>query len=474
VLVVFDAFRSTLLHDERGQVDASRFPNLAALAGQSTWYRNATTSHENTVFAVPSILDGRQPQLGMRPDLRSHPQNLFTLLERDYRLNVHEEATKLCPVRLCGRHPKGSILQRLARGRIQRFDEAVRGIRRGSVPPTLTFVHAFFPHEPRSYLPDGRAYQRGADIEPALDGPGSFTDPWLTQQSLQRTLLQTMFTDRLIGRLVRRLRDTGQWDRSLLIITADHGESFKVKRTPAAPFKPGHMHWRRAVSGANIEELAPVPLFVKYPGQRAGQTDDRFVTTLDVLPTIADVTAHPPNWVVTGRTLRGQANPGGSEVRVGKTFGGSVAMPAGRWLGRVAAARREVHNLFAPGSGEAGLFAIGSLPELHGRPLTDFRLLPRGRIRAAVTDPAQWRRVRLRSWFQPLFVTARLRGGRQAGRRIAVAVNGQIAATSWSFRTLGAKRLSIASLIPPTALRSGANDVRIYEILDANTLRRLG
>ena len=473
VLIVFDAFRTTLLEDDRGRIDASRYPNIAALAGESTWYRNATTAHENTIFSVPAILDGREPRAGSQPVPRDHPQNLFTLLQGDYRLNVHEEATQLCPRSLCGPPPRTNIIHRLSYGRVNRLQDAIRGIRRGGAPPTLTFAHSFFPHEPRQYLPDGRSYQPGGDIEPALDGPPSFTNPWLTQQSLQRTLLQMMFTDRLVGRLVQRLRDTDQWERTLLIITADHGESFKVKRTPAAPFRPGHMHWRRAVSGANLEEIAPVPLFVKYPGQRDGRVDERFVKTLDVAPTIADVTGHPATWAMQGRSLRDQAYAGQSGVSVGRTFAGPVSMPRERWLGRVDLARRSIHALFRPGTGEAGLFALGAVPDLHGRPLSEFRLLKRGRVRATLTEPGKWRKVRLRSSFLPVHVTGRITGGNPAGRRVAIAVNGTIAATATTFSPLGAKRLSLSSLIPPAALRSGANDVRVYDVLDATTLRRL-
>ena len=87
VLIVFDAFESTLLHDASGDIDATRFPNIAALASEATWYRNATTAHENTAFSVPAILDGRAPRLGTHPTFKSHPQSLFTLLYSDHRMN---------------------------------------------------------------------------------------------------------------------------------------------------------------------------------------------------------------------------------------------------------------------------------------------------------------------------------------------------------------------------------------------------
>lgn len=472
MLVVFDAFQSTLLQDAQGRVDATRFPNLAALAGTSTWYRNATTAHENTAFSVPAILDGRAPRLGTHPTSKDHPESLFTLLS-DYRMNVHEEVTQMCAESICGPHGSTNVIERLKHGRVARFQSMLRGIRAGT-HPALTFVHAFFPHEPRRYLPDGRSYQPGADIEPALDGPPGFTDEWLTEQSLQRTLLQLMFTDRLVGRLVKRLHDTGQWDRTLVVITADHGESFQRKQTPAKPFRVGHLHWRRAVTPRNIAEIAPVPLFVKYPGETTGHVDERFVKTLDVLPTIAAVTQHPATWPLAGRSLLDPRYKGQSVVSVAKTFGGAVSMPAERWLTRVGEVRKHVLSLFPAGEGLDAMYGIGPNPDLRGKALTELQLLPRRSVRAILTHPERWRAVHLRSWLLPLHVTGRISGRHPEGRRLAIAVNGRIAATAWSFRPLGTKRLSISALIPEATLKSGRNDVRVYEIRGANVLRRLG
>jgi hypothetical protein len=473
VLVVFDAFQSTLLQDESGQIDATRFPNIAALAREATWYRNATTAHENTAFSVPAILDGKAPRLGTLPTAKDHPDSLFTLLYGDHRMNVHEEVTSMCPERMCGPHGSGNVLERLSRGRVSRFDSALRGIRTGSDPPSLTFVHAFFPHEPRQYLPTGKSYQGGADPEPALDGPPSFTSEWLTEQSLQRTLLQLMFTDSLVGRLVKRLKDTRQWDSTLLVITADHGESFQRKRTPARPFEVGHLHWRRAVTTANIAEIAPVPLLVKYPQQAEGVVDGRLVKTIDVLPTIADVTEHPLTWQVAGHSLRDPAYQGAGIVSVGKTFGGSVSIDPQTWLARVASVRRRVLSLFPAGQGLPAMYGIGSRPDLQGRPLSDFQLQPPGAVRAVLTAPQRWRSVHLSAGLLPLQVTGRMTGGRPDGRKLAVAVNGQIVATGWSFTPMGRTRWSISILLPQWVLRSGSNDVRLYEAVGTTSLRRL-
>jgi membrane-anchored protein YejM (alkaline phosphatase superfamily) len=49
---------------------------------------------------------------------------------------------------------------------------------------------------------------------------------WLVNQDYQRHLLQVEFTDRLLGRALARLRETGLYHRSLIVLTADNGESF--------------------------------------------------------------------------------------------------------------------------------------------------------------------------------------------------------------------------------------------------------
>ena len=48
---------------------------------------------------------------------------------------------------------------------------------------------------------------------------------------------------------------------------------------------------RRTVTPRNVEDLAPVPLLVKLPGQRRGEIVDRHVETIDVLPTILELGA---------------------------------------------------------------------------------------------------------------------------------------------------------------------------------------
>ena len=53
VFVLFDEFSGASLAGRDGRIDATRYPNLAALARTSTWYRNATTVADETPRPCP-------------------------------------------------------------------------------------------------------------------------------------------------------------------------------------------------------------------------------------------------------------------------------------------------------------------------------------------------------------------------------------------------------------------------------------
>jgi len=186
------------------------------------------------------------------------------------------------------------------------------------------------------------------------------------------------------------------------------------------------------------------------------------------------VTDHPADWALAGRSLRDTSYDGVPVVGVEQTDGDEITMTHQQWLTRVAQAQKRVLSLFPAGRGLAAMYGIGPRPETHGRPLSDFRLLKPGRIRASLSQPKRFKNVHRRSWLLPLHVTGRISGGAQGGRKLAIAVNGRVVATAVSFKSLGKKKLSISALIPEDSLRSGRNDVRVYEIVGARSLRRLG
>lgn len=453
-VVVFDALPVQLLQDDRGRIDARRFPNFAAFAGQGTWYRHATTISESTRFSVPAILDGRRPRPGIRADYASHSRNLFTLLRGHYRMNVHEEATYLCPVPLCPPQANTTVIQRMKKGRVTRFRRGVAGIAAGG-KPELTFIHTLLPHEPREYVPDGRSYTTKADD--GLGGLRSINHRYLSQQLEQRNILQLEFTDRLLGELMTRMKREGVWDRSLVALLSDHGESFASRPGPVPPFRVGELTFRRSATERNLQDIAGIALFVKYPQQEHGRIDNRYVRHVDLLPTILHVArlARPSGLI--GHRLDDRRYKGHRTIAVYKQDGRLLTMPARRWQLRVAESKRRELGLF--GSGEASLFDFGPAPQLRGTPVSRLQLARQTSLHATVADA----NARTTATFVPAHVFGRLHGGPPAGCRLLFAVNGTVVATAPSFRPVNG--FNFSAMLPQDAFHPGANKLEVFEWL---------
>jgi Sulfatase len=524
VVVIFDALPVQLLMDDHARINARRFPSFARFARSATWYPNATIVHENTVFSVPSMLDGKLPGPEREPTVQDHPENLFTLLGNTYAMRISEEATDLCPARLCQRpNDRGrtarltlladdasvvygylvapdalrdrlpsindrwrnfrdapdtgrarvvatnQVIARLVGGeRPQRFRGSIAAIRPGR-RPTLDLVHVMLPHEPLEYLPTGQRYQAAAGRDSDLDGPPSYDNAFLTDQALQRHLLQAGFVDRLLGQLIAQLRRTGLWDRAMVLLVADHGISFRVKPTPAPPFAVGELGYRRELTPENAADIVTVPLLVKYPQQRHAEIDRKWARTTDLLPTIADVLGIRLPFRVDGRSLR-PPRPVPTALQVGRSDGSTIT------IDRATLERRKAQSLARQiallGTTWASAYRIGPHPELIGQAVGALPALPRGPLSAVVQDAARLAHVEPDSSYSPSHIAGRLSGADPDGHELAFALNGRIVSTGRSFAALGPHRLNFSSMLPPGAFRRGVNRIDIYEL--ARSGARLG
>lgn len=101
VFLQFDEWPLRTLINGDGQIDPELYPNLAGLAEDGTWFRNATTVSPSTTTAVPAILTGRYPTHAAAPAASEYPESLFTLLASRFDLDVIESVTRVCPANLC-------------------------------------------------------------------------------------------------------------------------------------------------------------------------------------------------------------------------------------------------------------------------------------------------------------------------------------------------------------------------------------
>ncbi len=502
VMVVFDELPIVSLMDGEGRVDAHRYPNFARLAADSTWFRNTTTLSSSTTVAVPSILTGNTPKHGRLPVFQDYPDNLFTLVGGHYSLDVTESQTRLCPAELCERErpsartrlsglysdarvvylhlvapprledrlppideawtnfgaeqPAGlegvttSVPSRGGRsfyvGRVRDFRDFVRGIEPDrDEAPTFHFLHTLLPHGPWLYFPSGRA---SAVAVPSA--PGRHAERWLndalTLQAHQRHLLQLGFTDRLLGELIVRLKREGLYDRALVVVTADHGISFRTGDD------------RRSPTPTNLPDLAFVPLFVKLPGEASGRVVDRHVRTLDILPTVADALGIRVPWRIDGRSaLAATTAAEGDEVRVGNvatSFASALAA-------RDEALERQVATF---GTGDwHQVFTAGRYGGLVGRRVESLRVLGEAGGEAVVDATGS---RRLRSLREPVrAVPSPLVGklsGVADGTALALAINGRVASLTEAYDIGGGVHFS--ALAPDSAFAGGENDIRLFVV----------
>ena len=180
--------------------------------------------------------------------------------------------------------------------RAKQFTEFSERLRHSPGGSHLSFLHVQFPHNPYYYLPTGQRYPETLTM-PGLDNPGSAgtwsQNRWLTRQARQRYLLQSEYGDRLLGQAMMQLRASGQYERSLVVVTADHGASFT----------PGEPH--RAATRGNLPQIASIPLLIKAPGQRRGRIDDANVHSTDLLATVASMLRIHLPWSTDGRPAGG-------------------------------------------------------------------------------------------------------------------------------------------------------------------------
>jgi hypothetical protein len=520
VMVVFDEVSTIAFEDARERIDPVLYPNLAALGRDATWFRYATAPTDMTGTATPTILTGSVAERYHPPILSSYPRNLFTLLGGQYRMKVSQEATDLCPHDLCedasgesaaardralasdlglvylhviapegierdlpsvsdtvgnfgadtgstktegspGHTGRVEVLHELGGGRPARFENFVRSIDR-TARPTLYYKHSLLPHVPFQYFPDGHRYRREPhDAIPGLIDAPSWGNEYLLQQAYQRHLLQAGFADRLLGTLLRRLHEKGLYDRALIVVTADNGESFLR-----------HGANRHLATPQTVEDIADTPLFIKRPFEHSGRISNRHVRTEDILPTIADVLGIRIPWRVEGYSVFDHSAPIPSNVDVFMRSGRKLTLSLPEFKRRVHASLAHKIRLFGDRGDQPGLFGIGPHPELIGRTVGS---LPPAPVSADIDDASAYSSVRLRSDFLPAQLTGTIHGGDGSGARdLAVALNGRIVAVGESFVLAGddAERFSV--ILPEGSLREGSNRVELLSVTNEGGSLRLG
>jgi hypothetical protein len=472
VMIVFDEFTEESLLDANGHIDRELFPNFARLAGDGTWYRNESTVGLYTGRAVPAILTGRMPPTKTTPPIaESYPQTLFTLLGDTYDMHAQEHYEQLCPTSLCTEPKYGSAVGDLLRASQHVMHNLMAvdrksldrndGFRFGvdtllgkqdaaalasdfvaslepSKGPRLDYLHVLLPHAPWRYLENFR--DRGRDT--AMLQKLHFKNNRILRSLGRRLqLFQVQATDWFVGQVIDRLQAIGEYDDSLVVVTADHGVAFP---------------YYRALTPRNYPDLMWTPLFIKAPGQSQGRIDDRPMLSIDVLPTMADILGVRIPWKVDGLSAARSRRPEGDRPIVTafaeqdgehREYDGAAGFASMLQSGGVSAG----------GDPDLRLYRVGKFGALVGRSTTTLvRAKPPGPA-GTLTSPARWEIPDPDARSVPWSIAHGSVQGVPTGHTIAVAVNGRIAGLA-----LVDKKHQFDAPLSPKFFVAGTNRITPY------------
>jgi arylsulfatase A-like enzyme len=146
-------------------------------------------------------------------------------------------------------------------------------------PPFFAWVHYWDPHD-TALLPPTEYLQR-------------FLRPGQSEDERRRATYaaEVAFLDAQFGRVIRKLQERGFYDRTIIVVVADHGEGLG-----------DHDWWFHRVL---YQEQIRVPLILCAPGWPAGGIVPELVRTTDIFATVLELLAVEMPQGIEGRSLRG-------------------------------------------------------------------------------------------------------------------------------------------------------------------------
>jgi arylsulfatase A-like enzyme len=269
-------------------------PNIDQVAREGALFLSAWAHAPSTRYSIPAILTGRYPlnvvydySIPGWPGLSEKNTTIAEHLERAGRGNMatgailnywyfdrsrrmdqgfdqYDNHNQRLHKQVPGQGPaqtKGSSSK-------EQTDKALEFVARHAGERFFLWVHYYDPH-----------YEYEMHSEVPSFGPGS----------IDRYDHEIRFTDHHIGRLIDDLRRRGLYQRTILVITGDHGEGFG----------------EHGIDMHGYHLYAPqtrVPLIMRVPGL-APVVVSTPVGHVDILPTLANLAGQEPSTDMMGRSL---------------------------------------------------------------------------------------------------------------------------------------------------------------------------
>jgi arylsulfatase A-like enzyme len=178
--------------------------------------------------------------------------------------------------------------------------EARRWIASQGERPFLLYLHYMAPHAPYEPPREFDRFRRtGSSFQihnSATKDSINFTRTLRPSDDDLRSLVdrydgEILRADALVGEILTTLADVKRLDRTIIVVTSDHGEEFMEHG----------MVWHESIH--LYEELVRVPLIASVPGARAGLRVSAPVMLIDLAPTLLDLALVPVPEEMQGRSF---------------------------------------------------------------------------------------------------------------------------------------------------------------------------
>jgi len=263
VFVTIDAARDDLAREH--------MPNLRALAAESMDFRRAYAHGAATYWSLPALMGGTmQSRIEFGPDQTPVEKevllaevlrdagwqtalyaNVTIFFVRGLKQGTEYQNYETSDFTKHGEFPGAEHLTRGLLGYVDRFLKDTRPNRKDRF---FLWGHYYDPHDPYGEVPG----------HPAADG----SDRAKYAANLE-------YVDEHLGALFAGLKARGLWERTVIVVTSDHGDEFGE-------------HGHRFHGGTLYEEMIHVPLLIRVPGLPA-RVSDVPIAHLDVAPTLFDL-----------------------------------------------------------------------------------------------------------------------------------------------------------------------------------------
>ncbi len=292
--IVLDALRFDTI---KNKVDKKTLtPAINRFAENAFNFQNFYANAPYTRASVSTLFTGLLPEThGVREKNSQFPKNLLSI-QNVFKKNGYYTAT------LYGTH----VLP--ANNLINGFDEKVnvrefekikstdntswmnKRILKASLRklskknPKFVYIHLLPPHEPynppmvfrKIFIDTSDYYQK--EIVSLIENINLYENisPNFRNYLYRAYLNNVYYSDFLVQYILRTLKSLGEYDSSIIIITADHGEAFFEH------YKIGH-------NSTNYEEMSHIPFIVKLPYQKKAKNIYVKKSLVDFFPTIVEL-----------------------------------------------------------------------------------------------------------------------------------------------------------------------------------------